>query len=494
MRLKIALIFALALLLLLPLTSIADSGNMESYAGGSQAGYGDGHRLEAQFNNPYGLALDRDNSLLIADSFNHRIRKVVGEQVITLAGYSDSYDKFGLPQGCFLDGTALEARFNNPRDLVVDSKGSIFVADTNNHVIRKISNGKVSTFAGTGSPGYKDGVGPQAQFNFPSGLAIDKADNLYVADTINNLIRVVTPQGVVATFAGKYSSTGGFLDGAKEKALFNEPSDLVFGPQGGLFVLDAGNQLVRKIDRDQVQTFAGKRAGVIPGTNYYQGGFQDGPLQEARFNFPKGITVTEDGTFLIADTYNHRIRAIINQDKVITVAGTGIPGDFNGSVIEAQLNGPVGVLYAVDNLYISDIWNNAIRKVPLELAVIEEIGELTGLLEGIKLEPSENIQVFVDKKAIVFFDVNPFIENGKTMVPLRQICEEWGARVDWSQDEQTVTVSKGNWQKSLNYVNDPLVLHNQRTMVHIRFLAESMGFRVEWLPQYKAVLILSRDN
>lgn len=215
------------LVALLPTSTLSASASVLTfYAGSGEFGCKDGDRLEAAFRFPYGLALNKDNHLIVADSLNNRIRKIAGSEVTTVAGFSDSTDAFGFPAGGYADGEAAKARFRNPRGVAVDSADNIYVADTGNHAIRKISGGKVTTLAGNGQPGYQDGPGNQARFNAPSGLAIDENGNLYVSDTLNNVIRRITPQGLVSTLAGKQSTDGGYEDGPCGQARFNEPAGL----------------------------------------------------------------------------------------------------------------------------------------------------------------------------------------------------------------------------------------------------------------------------
>lgn len=196
-----------------------------------------------------------------------------------MAGSLKGTDLYGFPLGGLVDGDADQAMFNQPRAVVVDSQGTIYVADTGNNVIRKISQGKVSTYAGSGRAGFRDGSVRDARFNAPSGLALDKAGNLYVADTLNNVIRKITPQGVVTTYAGNKTGKAGYRDGSLAEAEFNEPAALAMDSQDNLYVVDSGNQLIRRISQDQVETIAGTRGSLLSGTTYIQGSFRDGPRQ-----------------------------------------------------------------------------------------------------------------------------------------------------------------------------------------------------------------------
>lgn len=342
--------------------------NVAIFAGSGKMGALDGNNLEAEFNLPYSLALDKDGGILIIDCYNNKIRKVKEGNVTTVAGFTDKKDSYGLPKGGYIDDTIDKAKFNRPRAAVVDSKGNIFVADTGNNVIRKISNGEVYTFAGNVEKGYEDGIGSQAKFNMPSGLAVDKNDNIYVADTLNNVIRIINPEGKVSTFAGKANSKGGFQDGALDEALFNEPSAVALDSNGAVYVLDTGNQLVRKIENDKVQILAGNNTdGLLTDTNYIQGGFKDGVGSVARFNFPKGFHVTPEGVVFIADTWNQRIRVIDLKGKVNTIAGTGLVGNKIDAQMKAEFNSPNAVLYDNGVVYVCDMRNNFIREFKLDV-------------------------------------------------------------------------------------------------------------------------------
>lgn len=342
--------------------------NVTIFAGSGKMGDSDGNDLEAEFDLPYSLALDKDGGILVIDCYNNKIRKIKEGNVTTIAGFADKKDSYGLPKGGYVDDAVDVAKFNRPRAAAVDSKGNIFVADTGNNVIRKIINGKVYTFAGNVEKGYEDGIGSQAKFNMPSGLAVDKNDNIYVADTLNNVIRMITPDGKVSTFAGKANSKGGFQEGVLSEALFNEPSAVALDNNDEVYVLDTGNQLVRKVENDKVLTVAGNNTdGLINDTNYVQGAFKDGVGSEARFNFPKGFFVTPEGVVFIADTWNQRIRVIDQKGKVSTIAGTGAAGNIIDVQMKSEFNGPNAVLYDNGAVYICDMRNNSIKEFKIDI-------------------------------------------------------------------------------------------------------------------------------
>lgn len=337
------------------------------FAGSGKIGSTDSTNLNSSFNLPYSITLDKDGSILVVDSYNNKIRRIKNGSIITVAGYSDKKDSFGLPMGEYRDGEISSAKFNKPRDTVVDSKGNIYISDTGNNVIRKISNWNVFTYAGSSQKGYIDGKASEAKFNMPSGLAIDKNDNIYVADTLNNVIRKITTKGEVTTIAGKFNEKGGFINGKSSNALFNEPEDVALDGKGTLFVLDSGNQLIRKVENELVTTFSGCTSDFMPGTNYYEGGYKDGPATSAKFNFPKGFFLTEEGILIVADTWNNKIRLIKPNGSVITLAGSDSAGNKLSSKIKTEFNGPSSVLYNKGILYICDMRNNYIDMFSINL-------------------------------------------------------------------------------------------------------------------------------
>ena len=269
----IAIIFAAVPAPAKALAAASATATVKSEAGNGTLGFKDGTADQALFSFPYDMAFDKAGGLIIVDSYNNRIRLLKDNQVTTIAGGEDLISSSGLPITGYADGAALDARFNHPRGVSVDSKGNIYISDTENNCIRIITGGKVYTFAGTRIAGYLDAKDKKAQFNLPSGMAIDKEDNLYIADTLNNVIRKISPGGEVTTFAGKYSEVGGYQDGIAKEAQFNEPSDLAVDSLGTVYVVDSGNQLVRKIKDGVVSTVAGVSSNDIPNTPYAKVGF-----------------------------------------------------------------------------------------------------------------------------------------------------------------------------------------------------------------------------
>ena len=238
----------------------------------------------------------RSGNVYVADTGNNTIRKITPNGVVsTLAGLA------GHPGS--KDGIGANARFRNPWGVAVDGAGNVFVADMSNDTIRKITPaGMVSTLAGqAGMSGSLDGVGTSAQFNNPFAIAVDSADNIYVSDSANDTMRKITPSGVVSTLAG-LPGYAGSTDGNGNDARFWNPQGLAVDDRGNIYVADTGNNTVRKITpMGVVTTLAG-----LAGTS----GTTDGIGKEARFNSPGGVAVDRTGNVYVADTNNHAVRKI----------------------------------------------------------------------------------------------------------------------------------------------------------------------------------------
>ncbi|MNO58044.1 Serine/threonine-protein kinase PknD [compost metagenome] len=391
---------------------------------------------------PLGVAtVPGSNDLIIVQSGSGMISKWSNGDLQTVAGH----DAEG-----YTDGKSTEALFNHPTYTAADRKGNIYISDTDNHVIRKIENGKVYTLAGTGIAGYKDGQPNTAQFNAPGGLAIDSNNNVFVADTLNHVIRKVTPEGIVTTYAGQQGNEGAYLDGAVTSAKFNEPVGLVFDETGSLYVADSGNQMIRWIKGGKVETFAGKATRMDPVTGYMAGGFQNGARHTALFNRPRGLAYA-DGVLLIADSLNHRVRAIQKDGRVITVAGQGISGDQVGALDHVMFNQPSGVALASGKLYVTDTLNNKLKVLDLDLQALKPLRSEADLLDAVSLSPAgRDMQVWLDGVQVKLNTATlPLKASGKIYLPVRALFSSWGADIRWEAASKEVMISKGDWILSL---------------------------------------------
>jgi sugar lactone lactonase YvrE len=388
------------------ITRITPAGIATPFAGSGTAGFADGTGTAASFSSPRGLAIDAAGNLYVADASNHRIRRITPAGVVTtLAGSGTAGST---------DGTGTAATFNGPIDLAVDATGTVFVADSSNHRIRRITpTGVVTTLAGSGTAGSTDGTGTAATFNSPRGIALGPGGIMYVADTAGQRIRAVTPAGVVTTLAG--SGTAGGTDGTGTAATFSGPTQIAVDRAGLLYVADqAGNRIRRITAEGQVTTIAGTGTA----------GNADGPGLSATFTVSAGVTIRPaDGALIIgqqaalrivapavttstlasglnyataverdaagnlyvAELGNHRILKVTPSGTVTTLAGSGVPGGTDGVGTNASFDRPTGLaLDATGTLFVSESAGNRIRKVTPDGAVTTFAGTGTaGAANGV---------------------------------------------------------------------------------------------------------------
>jgi sugar lactone lactonase YvrE len=282
---------------------LTPDGAVTTLAGTSMlAGYADGAGPAAQFLSLSGIAAARDGNLYVADGGNHSIRKITATGLVTTLAGNFRVDN---PPGS-KDGIGTAALFNNPKGIATDRNGNLYVTDTANNNIRRITlAGLVTTIAGTaGHTGSADGTGAAARFNQPTGIAVDKAGNLYVTDTGNQTIRKITPDGKVSTLAGT-ALVAGSADGTGPAAVFNGPTGIAVDRAGNLYVTDTFNNTIRKITAaGVVTTLAGNER------HFGAAGSSDGIGTAALFNAPRGIAIDRAGLVYVADTGNHTIRMI----------------------------------------------------------------------------------------------------------------------------------------------------------------------------------------
>jgi sugar lactone lactonase YvrE len=422
---------------------VTPDGSVSTLAGSAgSSGFNDGIGASARFRNPFGVAADAEGNIFVADSGNHRIRKIRSDRTVsTIAGSGAPDTKDGFGTG---------SSFLSPLSVAVDPTGTVYVAENTNHVIRKISTeGQVTTLAGSVRvSGSSDGAGAQARFNAPRGLAVNASGDVFVSDNQNRTIRCITSSGKVTTLAGRAGSVGS-QNGIGAEASFYSPLDIAVDKAGDLLVAD--DNALRKIDRNGVVTtiaglagFAGYQSGAGSGArfsglygvavthsgtvvvsdnkglrkvsvarevSYFAGatpGSNDGPISAARFAQPSGVVVDRNGTVFVADRLNHTIRKISEDGSVSTFAGSPLNGGTSdGSGASARFLRPRQLARdASGTLYVADTGNHSIRKITGEGIVTTLAGSSgsAGQSDGIGTSAMFNgpYGVATDKQGNVF--------------------------------------------------------------------------------------------
>ena len=362
---KLALLLAVILALAVIVASCAPAKPMltpvpqavvSTVAGSGELGCANGPAAAARFMRPAAVAVDGAGNVYVTDSFCGCIWKITsGGMVTRLAGGGEA-----------IEGPSAEVMFNYPQGLAIDGAGNLYVAiqpcppalasgQKGHHYISKISPDGIVITLAGSEIGYTDGLGAEARFNYPDDLAVDGAGNVYVADSGNHRIRKIGPNGVVTSLAG--SGEEGYADGPGADAQFNNPQGVAVDGAGNVYVADGGNHRIRKISPDgMVTTLAGSG----------EEGYADGPAMEAKFNNPGGLAANAAGNIYVADINNHRIRKISPEGIVTTLAGSGKRGYADGPGWQAQFSYPGAVaLDAAGNLYVADLSNLRIRKISI---------------------------------------------------------------------------------------------------------------------------------
>jgi DNA-binding beta-propeller fold protein YncE len=323
------------------------------------------------------LATDSSANVYVADSDHGTIRKITPEGVVTTV----------------TDGAGSAVKFSGPHGVAIDSSGNLFVAARLSNTIGKITPaGEVTILAGlSGIFGSVDGTGSAARFNEPEGVVVDSSGNVYVADSGNHTIRKITPAGVVTTLAG-LAGNAGSADGTRSAARFAWPAGVAIDSSGNVYVADLLNATIRKIDSDGVVTTVAGLAGD-PGS-------ADGTGSAARFGWPAGVAIDSSGNLYVADAGNRTIRKINPAGVVTTVAGVaGAFGNADGTGNAARFSGPQAV--AIDssgNVYVADAFNktnvtfnanHTIRKGSPALSDIATIDQAAGLVGATRVLDTE---------------------------------------------------------------------------------------------------------
>ncbi|MFE7645341.1 NHL domain-containing protein [Streptomyces phaeoluteigriseus] len=337
-----------------PISTVAGTG-----VPGPPQGEKNERAVSAQLNGPIGLVVDSVGTLYIADLHNHRVRKITTDgKISTVAGTGVA--------GSGGDGSlAVSAQLHYPRAMAVDSAGDLYIADSGNNRIRKITwaDGKISTIAGTGAPtfGGDGGLATAARLNYPSGVAVDSAGDLYIADYRNHRVRKVTmTDGKISTVAGTGAGTFGADGVPATSAPLHYPHGVAVDSSGDLYIADSSNHRVRKV------TMTDGRISTVAGTGAGTFGADGVPATSAPLNNPTAVMVDSTDTLYIADCNNHRIRKVTADKKISTVAGTGAAtyGGDGVPATSAPLKSPYGLAVdCIDTLYIADLGNHRVRRV-----------------------------------------------------------------------------------------------------------------------------------
>jgi uncharacterized delta-60 repeat protein len=347
-----------------PAQSVPNAIVITTLAGSpGQMGSADGLGATASFRYPEGVAVDSAGNVYVADTFNLTIRRITPDGLVTTFA--------GMPGvGGSADGTGGNARFSGPVAVALDASNNVYVSDSfTNFAIRKITpTGTVTTLAGGGRfqtnglpmPGSSDGTGTNASFSFLGALAVDANGTVFVVDSWNGTIRKITPQGVVTTLAGSAGNPGS-VDGTGSDARFNYPRGIAVAPSGEIYVSDTGNNTIRKLTQDGIVTTLAGVAGPV-GTN-------DGTGNAARFWQPSSIAVAPSGNLYVGDG-NRTIRKVTSDAVVTTIAGVaGVWGSDDGVGSSSRFGGPYGPsLLGVtmdgvrDVMFVADTDNHTIRK------------------------------------------------------------------------------------------------------------------------------------
>ncbi len=354
-------------------------------------GSADGDAADARFNFPQGLAIASDGSIYVADTQNETIRKIsTSGLVTTVAGAVDE------PGGA--DGAAAVARFRRPAALAFDGAGDLLIADFGNHVLRKLADGVVTTVAGKmETPGAINGVGGAARLRQPTALARAADGSVAVVEMANNQVRRFAVGGAMTTIAG--SASIGTVDGAGAAARFHEPVAVAPDYWGNVYVADATAHVIRKVTREGVVTTFAGTAG--------EPGNANGTGAKARFREPRAVATDVAGNVYVADTGNHLVRKISRSGAVSTLAGKGVAGFANGSGANAAFSSPSAVAVDLDgNVFVADSGNRLVRRIAPDGKVTTWAGQegVDGFDDGAadKASFGEMYGIAVDRTGNVF--------------------------------------------------------------------------------------------
>lgn len=363
--------------------------NIFTFAGNGTQGYsGDGSASTlAQLSNPTRVAIDAAGNVYFGESSNNRVRKVDAQGIIsTIAGN-------GIAGYSGDGGPATLAQIKNPQGVAVDAAGNLYIAEPQNHRIRMVnSSGIITTFAGTGTSGFSGDGGPAnaAQINSPYGIAVDPAGNVFIGDANNNRVRKVNTAGIISTIAGNGVSGFSGDGGPATLSQLNGPSGVAIDALGRVYITDEVNHRIRMVNTSgTITTVAGTTVSGYAGDG--------GSAIQAKLNFPEGVAVDAAGNIYIADLGNYVIRKVNTSGIISTYAGTGVSGysGDGGPAVNAQFKNPNSVaIDANGNLYVTDMLNHRVRRICNGNCISSEVKQIEKEHNEIVVYPNPSLNVF----------------------------------------------------------------------------------------------------
>ena len=366
-----------------------------------------------------------DGVLLVTDKSDNVIYQIVDGEASIYSGKVAVEDIYGDALEYYYDGGVETAYYGDPYDITPYLNG-FAVTDTAFNVVRYISEQKVYTIVGSGKAGYQDGESIKTAFNGPTGITTDDEGNLYVADTQNNVIRKVDTTGTVTTFAG--TTKAGYKDGAADAAQFNQPTGLDW-EKGALYVADTGNQRIRKVENGKVTTFAGTAGYYLESDGIFEGGYNDGPAGQAQFAEPMDVLV-QNGVVYVADSGNAAVRTIKN--GVVSTAVINV--DALQSIYPAK---PSGLAMMNGTLYITDPFAGLVYSLHDALAKESSEGEGAEIFKDVKqADWFFKAVMFMQERGLIsgtgdaMFSPNTNMTRGMFVTVVGRICEADGEKIN----------------------------------------------------------------
>ncbi len=334
---------------------------VKNYIGNGSIGLKNDSFTNSSFTEITDIDFIDNNSLLITDSLANQLKVAYDDKVSVLVGQQEVFDFSGLPLGGYVDGSIEKAVLNKPKKALAIDNNLIVFTEEGSNAIRGYNRAskKVYTIAGSVDSGYKNGSSDKALFNKPTGIAKDSKGNLYIADTLNNVIRKIDKNNNTTLYAGSPEEYGNVI-GDVSVARFNEPTDL-FMVDDVLYVCDSGNNTIKKIENDQVTIVAGLDTYINEETKTQVGGDFDGNVSVAEFKYPTGIFVKDDIVY-VADSENNKIK-VIKDSEVTTIAGSGNYGNQLGNALQATFDYPSAIIVKDNNIYVADKNNYTVKVI-----------------------------------------------------------------------------------------------------------------------------------